>query len=456
MADDVLMNAVPQQPAPNINNDTTKTIKEQGIHKEDNKMDEDTETNKNLIINNSYVNPSTMSNVATNTNRIAATATATQPSNYQNECPETPYTSNTTNDKYNASSTSYLIKTPPTSNTDMAIDEPMSPQTYTIRSTPGRRSFKKKDSPTPLLSSPVNPLPMKQQNSPSTKVPPIRPFLLGQAINVSSLASAVQAVQNEVTDGDALTAQDLEQYESKSETSMDTSDVSTLLKPKSIFNPYSKQKRITANMSITNDAKNNSASIDQRNPVTTTNITHTSVLDRTPLIPIDATDSTKPNETNVTEQTQETQINELSQEEEEFISNELAKHEQQNKWLPVASKKSSSRITKPADNKTPVDNNPYSPLQDEDTDSDSTSNTKAIHNNSKSTSNITSTPTETTAVRSRTKNSPSISPTQVRGPKPDRRTTQSSRSRSSTNPGRGGGCTRHSDTTPTNRDYRSH
>jgi hypothetical protein len=442
MADDVFRNAVPQQPAPNINNDTTKTLEEQGKNNDDNKMDEDIEINRNLAIKNSYVDPSTTTNVATTTPSTTATAKEAPNPNYQAECPETPYTSNTTSDKYNTSSSSYLIKTPtPSSDTDMVIDEPKSPTTYTIRTTPGRRSFrKKKDSSTPLLSSPVNLLSPQQQRSPSTQIKPIRPFTLGQEINISSLASAVQAVQAESNNYDGIIKQDVEQSENRSESSMDTSDVSTLLKPKSIFNPYSKQNRKNANLPTTNAQRNNSTSADQQMPVTSTNNTNTLAPDRTPLIPIDPSDSTNRKEATDVDQTQDTYINELSQEEADLISKELEKHEQQNKWVPVGPKTSSPINKKPVDTPVPTNNNPYSPLDDEDTDSDTTDATKTTTNYYTSDGNHIKTPPRQTKVQTASpKRSPNPSPTHGRGPINDRNSKQNPRRKGNTNPGRGGG-----------------
>jgi hypothetical protein len=65
------------------------------------------------------------------------------------------------------------------------------------------------------------------------------------------------------------------------------------------------------------------------------------VPDCTPLVPIESTDSTKPYEMTAreyettTNQTKEPHIKEFSQEEAEFISNKLGKHEHQITWHVV-------------------------------------------------------------------------------------------------------------------------
>jgi hypothetical protein len=104
--------------------------------------------------------------------------------------------------------------------------------------------------------------------------------------------------------------------------------------------------------------ENDKVSTDQQKSATI-NTTNTLVPERTPLIPIDTTDSTKFKDTPETECIHETHINELSQEEAEYISNEIAKYEQQNTWIPVVSKKSISKTTRLVDSLTPPNTNPY-------------------------------------------------------------------------------------------------
>jgi hypothetical protein len=127
---------------------------------------------------------------------------------------------------------------------------------------------------------------------------------------------------------------------------MDTSDVSKILKPKSIFNPYAKQHR---NIIQKPDTPGNTTKRTDDKNVATSVITNTSntkdrtnnlVYDHAPLIPTYA-NSTNSNEQTLvntddrTQNTHDTNITELSQEDIEYISKEIAKQEQQEAWQEV-------------------------------------------------------------------------------------------------------------------------
>jgi hypothetical protein len=240
MADDVFRSAGPQQPAPNINKNTKITTEELGTTTEENMIDVEIEDNKNLINKESYVHPSTTGTVAT------MTKTAPQHTNYQIECPSTPYTSNTNNGKLISSSTSYLTKTPPssTSTADMVIDEPSTGRPSTLESTP-RRQFRRKqnDRPATMLSTPVN-----KSRSPQQTQPPLKPFVLGSPkLNMSSLATAVTIAQAQIMPDLNIpnTSDDSDMINQKSSPdSMDIGDVSKnqiKLMTKSILYPYMKR-----------------------------------------------------------------------------------------------------------------------------------------------------------------------------------------------------------------------
>jgi hypothetical protein len=309
MTDDVLANAVHPQPAPNINKNDIK--ESQGLvgNNDATKMEEDNSSNKVLLKVKPYGKTSTEKNAGT----FSAITTINSNNNF-NECPLTPYTSNTTNNK--ASIQSYFEKTPTNtssaSSDDMVIDAPTTPKPPPDRSPTTKRYFHRKT-------------PQSQQTQlPSTNVPPIRPFTLGQIINMLSLSTAVKAAQAETTEERSIT-ETAEQDDIKSASSMDTSDVSKILKPISIFNPYTKQHRNTIQKPDTpgNTTKRTDYDLVATSVVTnisnTKDNTHNLAYDRAPLIPTYA-NSTNPNEqTSVktnehTQNNHETTITELSQE----------------------------------------------------------------------------------------------------------------------------------------------
>jgi hypothetical protein len=176
MADDVLANAGHQQPAPNItNNDITMSyVREQS--NEDNKMEEEVTDNENLVKLQSYATTSTNIAVATNT---ATTITNNSINNTnqtpQLECPNTPFTSNTSTSKNTSSPVGYLPKTPTTPPTkDLSVyDYQKQLNDNSIASSP-KRSFNRKNTSQPT-------------NMPVSPVPPITPFTLGQTIQMYSL-----------------------------------------------------------------------------------------------------------------------------------------------------------------------------------------------------------------------------------------------------------------------------
>jgi hypothetical protein len=276
------------------------------------------------------VQPSTTSTVAT------ITETATQPTNYQTDCPATLYTSNTTNNKHNSSSKSYLVRTPnPSSTTDMVIDDTKTLQAYTLGSTPSRRFLRKKsDSPAPLLSSPANTTPTE------TTVPPLKPFILGSSkLNMSSINTAVSTL-NESTTADQSDITNNEKIYTISHSSMEIANVSTLFKQKSIFNPYAKQQRTKTSdhhstpTTDTNTANKSETSTDslQQLLYVSTDTTNTSANDTPPLIPTTKHINVSlqySRELKKTQNTSNQQLQELSQEEAEYISNKLTKQEQQ-------------------------------------------------------------------------------------------------------------------------------
>jgi hypothetical protein len=308
MADDVLANAVHRQPAPNINiND-----KEESLRLADsnniNKMDEDDINNKDLLHSSSYRNTSTGKDVE----KTYAVTNITN-NNTLNECPPTPFTSNTTNNK--ASLKSYLEKTPTnTSSDDMVIDTKPPPLPTPDRSPTIKRYFHRK------------PTPSQQQELPSPNVPPIRPFTLGQTIDMTSLSNAAKEAQTEITGGRSST-ETSEQIDTKSALSMDTSDVSKVLKPKSIFNPYAKQHRNKPqDLEPTGNTQNRMDvdKVDISAQISTGNTTETTQLlmyDRAPLIPTHTNTSINSNESEAKDPSythnayQEPHLAELSQEE---------------------------------------------------------------------------------------------------------------------------------------------
>jgi hypothetical protein len=267
MADDVYANAIHRQTAPNINTND-KMESQRLVEINDAKMmDKDNSNTKNLLQINSYGKTSTDNDVE---NPSAATATKNN-NNKLNECPPTPSTSNTTNNK--ASLLSYLEKTTTnTSSDDMVIDVTTTPNQPPDRSSSTKRFFSRKTPPS------------QQQELPSPNVPPIRPFTLGQTINMSSLSSAVRAVQSEKNKV-RTTTETADHLDTKSVSSMDTSDVSKILKPKSIFNPYAKQHRNkTQDLDIT---ETTTTGMDENNVDIYAQINNTNnlVYDRAPLIP---------------------------------------------------------------------------------------------------------------------------------------------------------------------------
>jgi hypothetical protein len=393
MADDVLRNAAPQQPAPNITNNIIKTTSEQDKNMDDNMMDEDIVDIKKLVNKNSYVQPSTKSIVA---NQTTAAATITNKVE-TNDCPATPYTSNTTNARFN-SSQSYLLKTPTTpTNNDMSIDNQSPTQQFPLRSstrTPSTRAFKEKSTkPPPLLSSPTNTSAyqksksvLNRQPTTSPKVPPIKPFFLGEnTINMTSLAAAVATTQYETSNNDQETVHANEKSDNRSESSMDTSDVSKpILKPKSIFNPYSKQQRqLEKSKNDTTPAANkeiiNSASINStvQQLAVETNI----------LIPLAIPPSTNDSQDNTSKSTEPT-INELTKEETEILSMEITRHEQEQQWQEVKVKTPNKKEQPMKHQPKPIDTNPYSALQDEDTDNETSVSNTSTKNHNDSTNEV--------------------------------------------------------------------
>jgi hypothetical protein len=364
MADDVYSNAVHQQPAPNI--DTNDKIESQRLVETNDatKTDEVNSNSKDSLKINSYGTASTK-------NYVAKPFAATTSSNNDNlnECPPTPFISNTTNSK--ASLQSYLEKTPNnTSTEDMVIDITTTPIPPPDRSPTSKKYFQRKT-------------PQSQDHGlPTPNVPPIRPFTLGQTINMSSLATAANDTQAPTAriDNDHRT-QDTVSLDNQSISSMDTSDRSkTLLKPKSIFNPYNKQHRLevqshknTIEVSSMNNTNNDTPSqtID-----TTSNIKTNLLIPTTHL----------PSTNNIDRsQTHDPMIHELSQEDTELISKEIAKQEQQQKWQEVKVKTPSRKQeTQAQDKPKQTDPNPYSVLQDDDTDNELFVITKdnQIHNDS--------------------------------------------------------------------------
>jgi hypothetical protein len=146
-------------------------------------MEEDNSSKKVLLTFNPYGKTSTEDNAGT----FSATTTMNSNNNL-NECPPTPYTSNTTNNK--ASIQSYLEKTPTNnSSDDMVIDIPITPIPPPDRSSAIKRYFHKKTPPSQ----------QQQQQLPSPNIPPIRPFILGQTINMSSLSTSVKVTPAETT-----------------------------------------------------------------------------------------------------------------------------------------------------------------------------------------------------------------------------------------------------------------
>jgi hypothetical protein len=375
MADDVLENAVPQQPAPNINKNDTKMMIETEQNNDNNYMEEEVienEVSPNLY---SYANSSTNSTVATNTATKNSNTFNNTSQISQLDCPSTPYTSNTTTLKHNSSKSGYLFQTPtnPPSK-DLSVYDTNQLNINNSSVSP-RRSLNRKNATPPT-------------NTPPTPVPPITPFLLGQTIKMSSLQTALPISETVPT---TLNQPDIdnEQADSISHSSMDTADVSNILKPKSIFNPYDKRHRnkpTTSNIPAATDTGNKSneePSYPLTNASTKIQTSNTVTNESVPLIPLMhhiSTNSTNSNITNLTKPhetmdlVQDIPIDDLTQEEVEYITTELTKHEKQAAWTPVACK-SPSRKEKsylPSPNSTPKDSNPYSVLQDEDTDSDAT------------------------------------------------------------------------------------
>jgi hypothetical protein len=357
MADDVFANAVHPKPAPNI--DTNDKIKPQRLVdiSEANDMDEDNSNNVILLKVNSYVRNSTVDSVE-------IPSAATNNNNNLNECPPTPFTSNTTNNK--ASLQSYLEKTPTkASPDDMVIDITTTPTQPPARSSIVKRSFKQKQTPSP------------QQELPSPKVPPIRPFTLGQTINMSSLATAVIDAQSQIVQTDNETqTQAIVPADNQSVASMDTSDVSALiLKPKSIFNPYSKQHRMGAqihNSTIQSSNKNDTVNEFRSQTIEIESIHQTNILIPTTHLP-------STNEDNIP-QTQDQTIVELSQEEAELVSKEIARQEQ--KWQEIKIKSPNRKHVEQINRQKPIDTNPYSALQDDDTDNETNENINQNHSDS--------------------------------------------------------------------------
>jgi hypothetical protein len=420
MADDVYTNAVHRQPAPNINSNDKMDPQRLAKTSDANKMDDDNNNCKVLLHINSYEKTSTA-------NAVEEPSAATTNTNNNNisECPPTPFTSNTTNDK--ASIQSYLEKAPTnTSSDDMVIDATTTPTQPPDRSTPIKRYVQRKTPPS------------QQNQLPSPDVPPIRPFILGQSINVSSLATAVNVLQAEETD-ERIATDSADLLETKSISSMDTSDVSRTLKPKSIFNPYAKQHRIrthetdvTGNTTNRKDEENvdTYAQINARYPNgNTNNLAH----NRAPLLPtqINSTNSSDPTPSKTQEHTQNTtspiasthhdtahlstdnhtstkqritpskerteigtkdpidqKFEELTQEEIEQINREITRNEQQDNWQIVESKHGHSIPPTTTRSNIPKDNNPYSVLQDDDTDADTTNAAYPTTNSTKKSEGI--------------------------------------------------------------------
>jgi hypothetical protein len=174
---------------------------------------------------------------------------------------------------------------------------------------------------------------------------------------MSSLSTAVNAVRSETSE-DINNTTTVEQFDTKSNSSMDTSDVSKILKPKSIFNPYSKQHRYITKQadSLSTTTVTSGPNADQTDdsgrttPKHLTNPTNNLVHDYTPFLPHATTDSTKQNESqssgkqeHISSDIGEIHITELSQEEEKYLCRELARQEQE-EWQEVNSKQSLKKV----------------------------------------------------------------------------------------------------------------
>jgi hypothetical protein len=429
MADDVYTNAVPRQPAPNIN--TNNKMESKGLVEinDAKKMDEDNSNTKDLLKFNSYGKMSTENDVEN-----PSAATTINNNNNLNECPPTPFTSNTTTNK--ASIESYLTKTPTnTSSDDMVIDEMTTPIRPPDRSSTTKRYFQRKTPPS------------QQQELPSPNVPPIRPFTLGQTINMSSLASAVVDAQAQTvqTEYDHQT-QVIAPSDNQSETSMDTSDVSTMiLKPKSIFNPYSKQHRKEAQI------QKNSIGTSNKNDTTTETLYQTIETEYNNktniLIPVTHLPSTKDDDI---QESQDSTIYELSQEDTELISKEIARQEQQQDWQEVKVKTPIRKQEIQAQQQPKyIDSNPYSVLQDDDTDNETSVINKDNKNHNDSPKEIDNTKISKAmtnkTVKQATTSTSSIKDSHQRSPV-TRKTNSPGRNRYA-NPGRGGGA-RDNNTSP--------
>jgi hypothetical protein len=435
MADDVFRNGALQQPAPNINNNMTTTTMDNKKNNEDNKMEEEQEDNVKLINHNSYVGPST-------TGTVAATATTTTHSSYNDkECPPTPYTSNTTNDKHNSSSTGYLLKTPTQTPTDMVIDRPTSPQTYTPGSTPRRRFHSKKNTQANNTS-----------NTPTAIVPPITPFVLGATeLDMAPLQRAAIEAERTQSDYDDQLTQDNDHVTNFSDASMDTSDVSTLiLKPKSIFNPYSKHHR-----SIVSTSMNTVEALPTTNKaITLSEPTAVQISNNTTNILIPTTYSTSTNEESNQHHTiQDPTIQELSQEDTKLIMQEIARHEQQQQWQEVKVKSPNRKHEPVLHQQKYIDPNPYSVLQEADTDNETkdSNNTNQPHNDSNEIEQI-NTPTLSINETSPQSGTITTVPTSSnRNSTPERSKQHSTATKLTKNPGRGGGARPHRSMLKTNK-----
>jgi hypothetical protein len=344
MADDVLASAVHRQPAPDYNEENTRMSKDVDENKEDIVMEEEITGNKDSINIHPYANTSTTIAVGTTTTTNNNTNITNNISlSNQLDCPSTPFTSNTTTTKETSSPVGYLLRTPTKSpSKDQSVYDYQQPNTVNRVASFRKKSLTRKETTLPT-------------DTPSTPVPPITPFILGQpqTIHMSSLQKALPTTDIASTTPNVPEVTENEQIDNMSQSSMDTTDVSTSLKPKSIFNPYDKRHRIKPTTNITatvTDEATNTETVrrDSQHKLSDVNTTsYTTPHDSIPLIPltyhtstkIDTSTLAKPSDQKSKIDTvQDVQIEELTQEEVDFISNELNKQENQTSWQPVRTK----------------------------------------------------------------------------------------------------------------------
>jgi hypothetical protein len=193
----------------------------------------------------------------------------------------------------------------------MVVDEQITSQTHTREYTPRRRFLRSGNNSTaPLLTSPIitqsitnnrdNNQTLHHQSPTTDTVPPIKPFTLGDSkLNMSSLSTAVRQTQSVQQTTEVLNTNVTDEFEQNSASSMDTSDVSTILKPKSIFNPYSKthknhppDSRMIHNQQAQNSAADRPTFSANQNSLSTYTSTNISINDGAPLVPLPLNDST--------------------------------------------------------------------------------------------------------------------------------------------------------------------